>query len=704
MNIKMPNTTVSLVIGLLAVLSAPAFATATVTIVSLKPSHASPQPIGKTITITATATDTGTGPLAFQFNITPPNGSLTMVKDFVPGTLSAGTWTSPSLTWVPTGIEGIYKIQVVAKDFGAGQSVSKTLSYTVTAIASGSTPVVEKTANPLVALFSTTSCAGGSLMRVAYQESGSSTVNVTNWVGCHPPATMTFEVAGMYASKTYSMYAQTKTGSTITDGTAVSFTAGAIPKTVPMPTFTGSPDGPSTDPNPVVLHNFITFAAGGTSTLYPDVATDLSGKVIWYYYPNDATKSDVLTRPVQGGGTITLQDDLAWDPTVTQEQYLRQIDLAGNTIRETNMGAIQHELVALGALDGGSCTGITDPVVGTACAGSFHHDAIQTLPNGYMAALLDIERIYPIGTQGDTSGKLVDIIGDMIIVMNSNWQVVWYWDAFDPNGTGQGYPQLPVTQTAPLGETCGINTSGCPPMFLLGSSSVAPLAHDWLHANSLYYWPAPQDGNTTGGDIIWSSRHQDRIFRIDYKDGAGTGDILWQMGPPDDGLLQPSNFTFDNMYNDPWPWFSHQHEVGIENGGTNPMTLFDNGDTRVTALPPLGLGSSSGTLCSPYDCDSRGMGLTVDYKTMTVTPVVSFDLGAYSTAMGSAQLLSNGNYFFVNPIVFVATKLSTFAFSEEINPKNPAPQVGPVDFIMDLSGPQQYRGWQMPSLYNPPTT
>src|SRR5579871_1383502 len=497
----------------LAFLSMPAFAT--ITIGTFKPSPAPPEPIGKTITFTATATDSNTGPLAFQFSITSPNAPLTMVKEFLPGKLSAGAWTSPSFTWVPTGVEGVYKIQLVAKDFGSGESAIRTFSFQVTAVASGDTPVIERTANPLVALFSTGACTGGSYMRVAYEQQSGGTTSVTNWVGCHPPATMTFEVAGMYPSTAYNMYAQTKTGNKITNGPTGAFTTGALPTSVPFPTLTGNPAGSDTT-YPVVLHNFITFATGGTPTVYPDVATDLSGNIIWYYYSKDSTHSDVLTRPLAGGGNLTLQDDLAWDPTITQEQYLRQIDLAGNVVRETNMGAIQKELVALGAVDGGSCTGLTNPVVGTACAGSLHHDAIATLPNGYMAALLDIERIYPAGTQGDTSGKPVDIIGDMIIVMNSQWQVVWYWDAFNPSHGGQGYSQLPVSQTAPLKETCGKSTSGCPPMFLLGSSAIAPLAHDWLHANTLYYWPAPQDGNTTGGDIIWSSRHQDRIYRVDY--------------------------------------------------------------------------------------------------------------------------------------------------------------------------------------------
>src|SRR5580704_7917528 len=218
----------SLLIGLLAVLSAPAFAT--VTVVSFTPSHASPQPIGKSIKWTATATDTNAGPLTFRFNITPPNGASAMVKDFNVGTLSGGTWTAPSFVWVPTGIEGTYKVQVVIKDFVSGETSKKTVNFQVTAVAT-STPVAEKTANPLVALFSSPSCAAGSLFRVSFQEqTGSAPPSYTNWIGCHPPATMTVEVAGLYASKTYNMFAETKTNGKITNGPTVTFTSGALPK------------------------------------------------------------------------------------------------------------------------------------------------------------------------------------------------------------------------------------------------------------------------------------------------------------------------------------------------------------------------------------------------------------------------------------------------------------------------------------------
>jgi len=47
---------------------------------------------------------------------------------------------------------------------------------------------------------------------------------------------------------------------------------------------------------------------------------------------------------------------------------------------------------------------------------------------------------------------------------------------------------------------------------------------------------------------------------------------------------------------------------------------------------------------------------------------------------------------------------TTAGYSLEIAPIPPAPQVGPANVLLDLSGPEHYRGWQMPSLYFPPAT
>jgi hypothetical protein len=386
----MRNKTLFSVIGALMALSAPAFAT--VKIVSMTPSLASGQPIGATITWTATATDTNAAPVTFQFNITPPQGKLTMVKDFNAGTLSAGTWTGNPFVWVPTGIEGAYKIEVVAKDFASGKSASKTVAFQVDPLVTGAAPVVEATANPLVASFSAPSCAKGSSMRVAFQaQTGKKPpLRETSYVACRPPATITFEVAGMYPSTAYTMYSETKTGAKIKDGPKLTFTTGALPTYIPFPKFTVPTTAPATDPNPMLLHTFIAFQ---NETVYPDLATDLSGNVMWYYYADGV--GDILTRPLQGGGALSIEDGVAWNPNVTADQFLRQIDLAGNIVRETNMGAIQQELLALKSSDGGPCTAIATPApLGAACTGAFHHDAIQTLPNGYTAALIDVEKIF----------------------------------------------------------------------------------------------------------------------------------------------------------------------------------------------------------------------------------------------------------------------------------------------------------------------
>ena len=89
---------------------------------------------------------------------------------------------------------------------------------------------------------------------------------------------------------------------------------------------------------------------------------------------------------------------------------------------------------------------------------------------------------------------------------------------------------------------------------------------------------------------------------------------------------------------------------------------------------------------------------------VTVSPKgVSLDLGSFSPAMGSAELLSNGNYFFENPIVVLSLN-DTAGYSMEIEPTPAVPQLGPANVILNLAGPEHYRGWQMPSLYFPPTT
>jgi hypothetical protein len=268
----------------------------------------------------------------------------------------------------------------------------------------------------------------------------------------------------------------------------------------------------------------------------------------------------------------------------------------------------------------------------------------------------------------------------MILVLDTNWQVVWYFDAFQHDS---GAPQLDIMRAAVLNETCAQAEQGCPPTQLLGSG-VSPFSKDWLHSNSIYYWPQ-------NGDLILSSRHQDWIMKIDYNNGTGTGNILWRLGPCGD-------FTFNNIYNDPWPWNSHQHDVGLENAGAGPMTIFDNGNTRIS--PPTGPGSSTGCMPGVGSGNSRGMAVNFNETTLQVTPVLSADLGGYSTADGSAQLLFDGRYFFV-PAVVLLNLTTEDSYSIQILP-TAGTDTGTQ--VLNLQSTSVYRGWQMPSFYNPPAT
>ena len=623
----------------------------TVTIVSMTPSTASPQPLGTQVTWTVEAIDTNPNPLTFQFNVAFGKQAFALARDFNVGTASSGTWTSQPFVWTTIAGEGNYTIQVIAKDFVSGETATQTAVFRLKRRVS-TQAAVYKTANPLVALFSAPSCAVGSNMQVGFY-TGANPAVFTGWVPCNPPLTMNFYVAGMLPLTAYTMYSQVQTARNIIDGSLLTFTTGALPRHLPAPnTFpqlqVNIPPGPQTDnTDSLLLWSF-------GQTVVP-VATNLEGKIMWYYANG---MNSLPTRPLPGGTMLTFQNGLSWNSPNSQFQLLREIDLAGNTVRETNTGVLAHQLAALGAPISSPCVQTANPPPGTGCVNELSHEAIRFSFGGaqYTALLAHVEENYPAGTQGsDPNGPPVDILSEMLLVLNSQFQVVWYYSSFQ---------QLDINRAAVLGESCG----ACAVNLLLDT-----VANDWTHGNTIYYL-------ASSGDFLVSLRSQDWLIKIAYNNGAGAGNILWRMG-------QDGDFTFNNLNNDPWPWFSHQHEPAYENNGAGPLSLFDNGNTRVSA-PPLGLGSN----CGPNDCHSRGMVLTVNEPSFAVTPTMSVDLGVYANAEGSAQLLVDGNYFF----------LAGFpkAYSIEILP-TPGTLTGTQ--VLNISCPHSsYRAWRMPSFYAPP--
>lgn len=144
------------------------------------------------------------------------------------------------------------------------------------------------------------------------------------------------------------------------------------------------------------------------------------------------------------------------------------------------------------------------------------------------------------------------------------------------------------------------------------------MANDWLHSNAVQMTP---DGN-----IIISERHQDWILKVNYNNGHGDGSVLWRMGPYGDfTILNPPR----TLCGQPavYPWFTHQHDTTFQSqsGALETLTVFDDGNLRYVQCGNTG--------------NSRGMVLQVSEAAHTVYITTAADLGEYSSALGSAQLL-----------------------------------------------------------------
>jgi hypothetical protein len=298
------------------------------------------------------------------------------------------------------------------------------------------------------------------------------------------------------------------------------------------------------------------------------LATDLSGRVVWYFDPQQSglglTNFGAAATLRPGDTVLGFGNDVY--SVRNNRDVLREIDLVGDPVRETNIDAINAQLTALGQ----------DIIYG------FSHDA-KLFPDGNIITQGITERVVNI------NGTPTNYIGNTIIVLNQDLQVVWAWNAFD---------HLDVNRGPVLGE---VDHVGDPV-----PTAVVPNypAVDWVLTNTVNYSPA--DGN-----LIMSIRNQEWVVKIDYRDGEGDGHVIWRLGKGGD-------FTVNST--DPNPWFSHQHDARYIDDST--IILFDNGNTRRAVDP------------NAHCC---GQVWKLDEQNMTATLVLNADLGNYSDALGAAQ-------------------------------------------------------------------
>ncbi|MEO5923598.1 MAG: aryl-sulfate sulfotransferase [Bryobacteraceae bacterium] len=573
--------------------------------VTVTPSIPSPAPVGTMVTFNTAVSD-ASPKLWYRFRVRPQNGDYQTVRDFGP---------VPSLQWTASAHEGAFDVEVTVRDLASGQTERSSALFQFTPLGAAA-PVVSPTSHPLVFLYSAPACESLKRMRVEFV-GPDGIAQYTAPQDCGAGLSMNFYLAGLRARSTYAAryLLVSPDGSSERGDEVVKFTTG----TLPVSLYDADVKIPSVDSSDrILLGSPFTRAA---------VAHDLAGNVVWYG-PSDLA---YITRVEAGGYFWGLFGSTTNDPAL---QLVRKVDLTGMTVLETNAARVSEQLAAMGKR----------PIT------AFHHEAVP-LPNGRLAVLGGVEEIMT-----DVQGPgPIDIVGDMIVVLDKDMNVVWSWDAFD---------FLDVRRKAVLDEKCP--QSSCPPMLL------AKTGNDWTHANSIQV--------THDGNLILSMRHQDWLVKIDYADTWGSGRILWRLGKDGD-------FTVNS--NDPSPWFSHQHDAGFE---AEPplffsanryarmlprLMVFDNGNTRVAAQ---GGGNS------------RGQVYEIDESARQATLVLNADLGVYAFAVGSAEKLTDGNYHFDAGYIRETAGVTARAF--EVTPD------GTITYDAGANTPL-YRSFRLADMYTP---
>ena len=352
------------------------------------------------------------------------------------------------------------------------------------------------------------------------------------------------------------------------------------------------------------------------SNLMEAVVADRDGNPIWFY--DVGADQGNIPYPIRllPNGHILIN----LQSGATGATSLREIDLAGRIIRQLDASTLQQTLQALGY---------------RVEALGFHHDFLP-LTNGHVIVLASCLQDFT-----DLAGYpgITHVVGDLLIELDADWNPVWFWSSFDHLDLNRHLLGLP----------------------------------DWTHSNAVVY--TPDDGN-----LLLSVRNQSWILKIDYRDGAGSGDVLWRLGDAGDFTLIDSN---------PSDWFYAQHFPSLisTDGSAMTVAIFDNGNLRIL--------DANGTTCGPAPapaCYSRAAIFQIDQSTRTATLVWQNRPGSYSFWGGSINQLPNTNIEFAMSAPFPTVRASRLLEVTQTD----SPQ---ITWQMDIQNGYAYRAYRIPSLY-----
>ncbi len=443
-------------------------------------------------------------------------------------------------------------------------------------------------------------------------------------------------VAGMKQNTHYHMAAQV----TLNNG-IVAMDVDHVFKTGVIPT-TG----------PYALGQIATTASGQTpqpgiemtNPLNSLQAFDLEGNLLWWYLAPTPYEDYLQGAKMLPNGDILIAlgvlNNMPLNNPITPENVIeiREIDLAGNTIRELSATDLNAALQTAPA----SCTECRDSATVPLTLQTFHHE-ITPLPNGHWLILTnEIRALSATSTPPLTNEAKQNVIGDVVVDVDENLQPVWVWNEFnhlDANRHPYSFP-------------------------------------DWTHSNAIVYSP-------TDGNFLVSMRHQNWVVKVDYKNGRGKGDILWHLGYGGDFKLVGGTSPTDWQYAQHMPNFFSENTSGVFSLG-----LMDNGDDR---LYP------AGSKCTPQGSLPKNclystipvFKIDETAKTATLTFHQKIDPTEYSNFGGNTQELPNGN------VEYDLCGIGTTSLVREVTQDKSATTV----WSMTTATGNFYRAWRIGSLY-----
>ena len=437
----------------------------------------------------------------------------------------------------------------------------------------------DATGSPLVAAYSQNLPSSGK-MSVEFGKTTSYGLNTWQVASGPNGGPVKVLVAGMMGKTVYHMRAKVvlDNGATYTDSDHTC-TTGTPPPTSPVQVTLAN--GATPQPGIEIWNTAV------PSTVIQAFATDLQGNVIWSYLYQGATVDLIQGIQLLPNGDmlmlISYLSSVTVNGTLGLVNDIREIDLAGNTVRDISMDDLNAKLAA---------SNLCDADGNVYKFKSFHH-SVLALPNGHWVMLTTYNKSYTNlpGFPGSTS-----VIGDAIVDVDQNNNPDWVWNTFDHLDINRHPMNFP----------------------------------DWTHSNDMAY-------STDDHNLLLSIRHQNWIIKINFVDGTGSGDVMWRLGEGGDFKLAGGT--------DPTDWFYAQHGLSFftpNTTGVYRLGLMDNGNDRI--FPTGQVFCKPMTRTTP-SCYSTVPVLELNETNMTATLITHYvPPPSYFTFFGgNAEQLANGN-------------------------------------------------------------